>query len=71
MKKLNLSKWPLQTDEVLQRNELKMILGGNNGGYGGYGEDGAGCNADDGCDSGCSEYSAQHQAYICTHCCIA
>ncbi|MGS2762886.1 hypothetical protein [Sinomicrobium sp. M5D2P9] len=50
MKKLDLQQ--LKTEEVLRKEELKMIFGGYGGGYGGYGDCLDDCSTNSDCPDG-------------------
>lgn len=60
MKKLSLKILNLGASDLLQRNQLKTVLGG------GYGA----CNGNSNCSSGCA-YHYDDGTYKCNSCCIA
>ncbi|NKI24937.1 rSAM-modified peptide [Arenibacter sp. 6A1] len=62
MKKLRLIKLKLETNDLLNREQLKTVLGG------GYS---SGCNADSGCSTGCSSFVSEGEPRRCNYCCVA
>ena len=65
MKKLSLKSLNLGANDLLQRNQLKTVFGGDSG----YDAGGV-CNSHSGCSSGCAYYYP-YGTYKCNSCCIA
>lgn len=60
----------LEGAKKLQKHQLTQIIAGSSSSLKKLEDGRAGCNADSGCSSGCSELSAGGY-YVCSYCCIA